>query len=186
MRQKGYTNLVLVKEQVAEFPYRPGLCQRDYRWVVVRKKLRIEERGVKLRDEIRHFFYITNEEAWTQADIVAFAHDRCNQENLIEQLKKGVCAMRLPVNTLVSNWAYLIIGTLAWTFKAWRALLQPRSEHRRALLTMEFRRFLQELLLLPCHVVRAGRRLIYRLLQGNPWVDVLFRSVEALRALRIT
>jgi hypothetical protein len=186
VKQKGYTNIVLVQEHVAEFPYRPGLCQRDYRLVVVRKNLRIEEGGVKIRDEVRYFFYLTNEEAWTQADIVAFANDRCNQENLIEQLKNGVGAMRLPVNTLVSNWAYMIIGALAWTLKAWLALLQPRSEHRRTLLTMEFKKFLQELMLLPCQMVRAGRRLIYRLLQWNPWVDVLFRSIDVLRALRVT
>jgi Transposase DDE domain group 1 len=186
VKHKGYTNLVLVSEQVAELAYRPGHCQRDYRLVVVRKNLRIEEGGVKQRDEIRYFFYITNEATWALADIVAFANDRCNQENLIEQLKNGVHALGLPTNTLVSNWAYMIIGALAWTFKAWLALLQPRSEHRRALLTMEFKKFLQELMLLPCQVLRAGRRLIYRLLQWNPWVEVLFRSVEVLRTMRIT
>ena len=186
VRHKGYTNIILVSEQVATFAYRPGHCQRDYRLVVVRKNLRIEEGGVKQRDEIRYFFYITNEEAWTLADIVAFANDRCNQENLIEQLKNGVHAMRLPVNTLVSNWAYMIIGALAWTLKAWLALLQPRPEQKQALLTMEFKKFLQELMLVPCQVVRAGRRLLYRLLQWNPWVDVLFRSVEVLRTLRVT
>ena len=94
--------------------------------------------------------------------------------------------MRLPVNTLVGNWAYMVIAALAWTLKAWLALLQPRSEHRCALLTMEFKKFLQELMLLPCQIVRAGGCLIYRLLQWNPWVDVLFRTVEKLRALRIT
>ena len=186
VRQKGYTNIILVSEQVAECRYRPGHCQRNYRLVVVRKNLRIEEGGVKLRDELRYFFYLTNEETWTLADVIAFANDRCNQENLIEQLKNGVCAMRLPVNTLVSNWAYMIIGALAWTFKAWLALLQPRAEHQRALLTMEFKKFLQELMLLPCQVVRAGGRLIYRLLQWNPWVEVLFQGIEVLRATRIT
>ncbi len=80
MKQKGYTNIILVSEQVAELAYRPGHCQQDYRLVVVRTHLRIEERGVKQRDEIRYFFYITNEETWTLADIVVFANDRCNQE----------------------------------------------------------------------------------------------------------
>jgi hypothetical protein len=186
VRQKGYTNIILVSEQVAECRYRPGHCQRNYRLVVVRKNLRIEKGGVKLRDELRYFFYLTNEETWTLADLIAFANDRCNQENLIEQLKNGVHAMRLPANTLVSNWAYMIIGALAWTFKAWLALLQPRAEHQHALLTMEFKKFLQELMLLPCQVLRAGGRLIYRLLQWNPWVEVLFQGVEVLRATRIT
>ncbi len=39
-------------------------------------------------------------------------------------------------------------------------------------------------MLLPCQVVRAGRRLVYRLLQWNPWVDVLCRGAEVLRRLR--
>jgi hypothetical protein len=56
VRHKGYTNIILVREQVAEFSYRPGACQRDYRMVVVRKNLRIEEGGLHVRDELRYFF----------------------------------------------------------------------------------------------------------------------------------
>jgi hypothetical protein len=63
-------------------------------------------------------------------------------------------------------------------------LLQPRAADRQALLAMEFKKFLQEVVLLPCQVVRAGRRLVYRLLQWNRWVDVLCRGVEVLRGLR--
>jgi len=116
--------------------------------------------------------------------VVYFANDRCNQEKLIEQLKNGVRALRAPSNTLESNGAYMVIAALAWSLKAWLALVQPRAADRQALLTMEFKRFLQEVVLLPCQVVRAGRRLVYRLLQWNPWVDLLCRCVEVLRRLR--
>jgi hypothetical protein len=68
---------------------------------------------------------------------------------LVEQLKNGVRALRAPVNTLESNWAYMVIAALAWNLKAWLALLQPRSGHRQQLLTMEFRKFLDEVVLLP-------------------------------------
>ena len=51
---------------------------------------------------------------------------------------------------------------------------------------MEFKRFLEEVVLLPCQVVRAGRRLLYRLLQWNPWVDMLCKVSELLRRLRLT
>ena len=77
-----------------------------------------------------------------------------------------------------------MMAALAWSLKAWLALLQPRSADRQSLLTMEFKKFLAEVLLLPCQVVRAGRRLLYRLLQWNPWVDRLCRVVEVLRRLR--
>ena len=64
--------------------------------------------------------------------------------------------------------------------------LQPSTAHRQQLLTMEFRKFLGEVVLLPCQVVREGRRLIYRLLRWNPWVNVLCRVSELLRKLRLT
>jgi Transposase DDE domain group 1 len=182
--RKGYENIRLMGEQVAEFLYRPGACKKDYRIVVLRKQLRIEKKGVKVRDEIRYFFYITNEREWSCADVVYFANDRCNQENLIEQLKNGVKALRLPVNTLEANWAYMVIGSLAWILKAWLALLQPDAGHRQTLLTMEFKKFLQVWLLLPCQIVRSGRRLIYRILQYNEWVPVLLQTVELLQRLR--
>jgi hypothetical protein len=185
VRHKGYKNIRLVSEHVAEFSYRPGACKKDYRVVVLRKDLVIEKKGVAVEDQVRYFFYITNERRRSCAEVVYFANDRCQQENLIEQLKNGVKALRLPVNTLVSNWAYMVIGALAWNVKAWLALLQPRAEHRDSLLGMEFKKFLQVWLLLPCQILRSGRRLIFRVLQYNEWVPVLLRSVEVLRQLRL-
>jgi len=181
--RKGYTDIRLLSEQVAEFNYRPGPCARDYLVVVLRKQLAIEEGGQKVGEETRHFFYITNQWGWERADVVYFANDRCNQENLIEQLKSGVRALRAPVNTLEANGAYMVIAALAWSLKAWLALLQRRPADRQGLLTMEFKRFLAEVVLLPCQLVSAGGRLRYRLLRWNPWVDVLCRAVDVLRQL---
>jgi Transposase DDE domain group 1 len=186
VRGRGYRNLRLLSEQVAEFNYQPGACAQTYLIVVLRKQLVWERGGQVIDHETRYFFYITNQWTWTCAEVVYFANDRCNQENLVEQLKNGVRALRAPVNTLVSNWAYMVIGALAWNLKVWLALLQPSPRWRQQLLTMEFRKFLDEVVLLPCQVVRAGRRLIYRLLQWNPWVDMLCRTSELLRKLRLT
>jgi hypothetical protein len=57
--------------------------------VVLRKELAIERNGQQVGDEVRYFFDITNERG-RPAAAVYFAKDRCNQENLIEQLKNGV------------------------------------------------------------------------------------------------
>lgn len=186
VRRKGYTNIRLVREQVAEFCYRPGACKKDYRIVVLRKDLVIEKGGEKIRDEVRYFFYLTNDRDRTAAEVVYFANDRCNQENLIEQLKNGVKALRLPVNTLAGNWAYMVIAALAWSIKAWLALLQPKAEQRHTLLTMEFKKFLQVWILLPCQLLRSGRQFVFRLLSYTDWVPVLLRTVEMLRTLRLT
>lgn len=183
--KKGYTDIRLVGEEVAEFNYRPGACAQDYLVVVLRKHLVLEKKGVPVGEEVRYFFYLTNQWNWERAEVVYFANDRGNQEKLIEQLKNGVRALRAPSNTLESNGAYMVIVALAWSLKAWLALLQPRAADRQALLTMGFKRFLREVVLLPCQVVRAGRRLLYRLLQWNVWVDLLCRAVEVLRRLRL-
>ena len=182
--KRGFDVVHLDHEEVAEFEYKPTKCRRTYRIVVLKKHLVWTKGQHQLWDEVRHFFYITNDRAASTEEIVFGSNGRCNQENLIEQLKNGVPALRAPVNTLESNWASMVIGALAWSLKAWLALLQPRRADRQALLTMEFKKFLAEVVLLPCQVVRAGRRLVYRLLQWNPWVDVLCRGVEALRRLR--
>jgi hypothetical protein len=182
--KKGYTDIRLVSEQVAEFNYRPGACRQDYLVVVLRKHLVLEKKGVKVGEEVRYFFYITNQWTWERAAVVYFANGRGNQEKLIEQLKNGVRALRALSNTLASNGAYMVIAALAWGLKAWLALVQPRPADRQALLAMGFKRFLQEVVLLPCQVVRTGRHLLYRLLQWNPWVDLLCRCVEVLRRLR--
>ena len=171
---------------MAELSYQPGACDKPYVIVVLRKHLVWERGGQVIDEETRYFFYITNQWAWSCAQVVYFADDRCNQENLVEQLKNGVRALHAPVNTLESNWAYMVIAALAWNMKAWLALLQPRSEQRQQLLTMEFRKFLDEVVLLPCQIIRTGRCLLYRLLQWNPWVDMLCRVSELLRKLRLT
>jgi hypothetical protein len=183
VRQKGYKDIRLVSEDVAEFSYRPGACKKDYRVVVLRKDLVIEKKGERVEEQVRYSFYITNERDWSAAEVVYFANDRCNQENLIEQLKNGVKAMRLPVNTLESNWAYMVMGALAWSFKAWLALLQPKAEHRQTLLTMEFKQFLQVWLTLPCQILDSGRQFVFRLVSYNAWVPVLLATVDLLHDL---
>jgi hypothetical protein len=183
VRQREFQNLRLVSEQVTEFSYRPGKCRKAYRVVVVRKNLSVEKGERVLFDDLRYFFYITNERCLTPAEVVFFANDRCNQENLIEQLKNGIRALRMPVHDLVSNWAYMVIASLAWGLKAWLALVQPKTENRQALLRMEFRTFLQGIVLIPCQLVHSGRRLIYRLLSWNSWVPVLLETIGHLRRL---
>jgi hypothetical protein len=46
---------------------------------------------------------------------------------------------------------------------------------------MEFKRFVNTLILMPCQIVRGGHRLLYRLLSWNEWQGVFLRAVIALR-----
>ncbi len=199
--EKGYENIKLLGEQVAEFAYRPTACQREYRVLALRKQLSVEQGQKVLFEDYRYFFYITNDRVNTSQELVFEANARCNQENLIAQLKGGVQALSMPVDNLVSNWAYMVMASLAWTLKAWFALLLPEcgmpcdgrdrraigrwAERRRGekerVLTMEFKRFVNAFIRVPCQIVRTGRRIVYRLLAWNPWQSVFFRGLAALR-----
>jgi len=188
VRERGYKNVRLQSEQVAEFDYRPTKCRKTYRIVVLRKNLSVERGEQVLFDDVRYFFYLTNDRTRSMAEIVREANERCHQENLIEQLKNGVQAMRMPVDSLVSNWAYMVMAALAWTLKAWFALLLPTqgrwadkyAAEKQSVLTLEFKRFRQAFLELPCQIVKTGRRIVYRLLSWNRWLSVFFRGVRAL------
>ncbi len=104
---------------VAEFDYKPVACKKSYRMIVLRKRVGVDKGQMRLFEEYRYFFYITNDRKMTAKQIVFSANDRCEQENLIAQLKSGVRALTAPVDDLVSNWAYMVIGSLAWSLKAW-------------------------------------------------------------------
>lgn len=181
--QRGFRDLDLEREHVAEIDYRPSKCHRTYRLVILRKRIKVTEGQLRLEDEIRYFFYITNlpRESFGKAAVVRESNLRCNQENLIEQLKNEVQATRMPVAEFDANWAYLVIASLAWNLKAWAGLLLPRKLGARVILRMEFRRFLNEVILLPAQILRSGRRLIFRLLAINPWVPLLLDGTRALK-----
>jgi len=185
---RDFKNLRLEAEAVAEFPYQPIACAKAYRMVVVRKNISVEQGDQRLFDEIRYVFYLTNDHETAAADIVFLANDRCNQENLIDQLKHGVGATRMPVDTLLSNWAYMVMAALAWTLKAWFALRLPETgrwaaryaAEKAAVLRMEFKAFLHAFVLIPVQVVRTSRRLVFRLLAWNPWQAVFLRGFDQL------
>ena len=187
VRERGFKNIRLKGEDVAEFVYRPGACKQDYRIVALRKNLSVERGEQALFDDLRYFFYITNrmDEA---VEIVLLANQRCNQENLIAQLKNGVQAMSMPVDDQTSNWAYMVMASLAWTLKAWFAMLLPETgrwsdkyaEDKQAVLRMEFKTFMNVFIRLPCQVVRTGRRVVFRLMVWNTWLPVFLRGVDVL------
>jgi hypothetical protein len=189
VRERGFKTLTRVREDVAEVAYQPTACHRTYRLIIVRQTIQVEKGQARLFDEVRYRFYLTNDRKGTRRGLVFKANDRCDQENLIAQLKGGVHALRAAVDNLVSNGAFMVMMALAWNLKAWFALSVPehprhQQSHRaqkRGLLRMEFKRFVNTIILMPCQIVRGGHRLIYRLLSWNEWQGVFLRVVFALR-----
>jgi hypothetical protein len=184
VKQREYKNIRLDSEQVGEFDYRPVHCQKTYRMVVLRKNLSVEKGEQVLFPDIRYLFYITNDRSLSAAEIVYFSNQRCHQENVIEQLKHGVNALRMPSQDLLSNWAYMVIAALAWTLKAWFGLLAPNPTIRRQILRMEYKRFLRSFIQIPCQILRTGRRLLYRVQTYSRHLEAFFQTFDFIKRCR--
>ena len=96
--------------------------------------------------------------------------------------------MHAPVNTLVANWAYMVAASLAWSLKAWAALLIPistrwRDPHvlkQQTLLRMVFRGFVDRVLRIPAQIVRTGRRVICRVIGHCAEIDLFMRLLDGV------
>ncbi|MCA1563939.1 MAG: IS1380 family transposase [Actinobacteria bacterium] len=190
VEERGFKDIQLLSEDVAEMPYRPGACKHTYRLIVLRKNQQVNEpRQQRFFKDYKYFLYLTNDWKTSVEEVVFEANDRCNQENLLAQLKGGVRALRAPVDNLYSNGAYMIATCVAWNLKAWLALSVPppgvsrerHAEERERLLRCEFRTFVNAIIRIPCQVVRTGRRIVHRLLAWNPWQGIFFRLTRAFR-----
>jgi hypothetical protein len=187
VRERQFNVLVTKQEMLTEFFYQPRACRREYRFVVLRKTIANTRGQAHLFDEYRYFFYVTNDLELSPDAVVHEARNRCNQENLNDQMKNGVRAFHAPVNTLLANWAYMVMASLAWSLKAWAALLLPvaprwREQHEHEcgqLLRMEFRTFVANFVCVPCQVVLAARRIVLRVLAWNRWQSLFFRLLDA-------
>jgi len=186
--ERGYKNIRLVSEEMISFDDQPVACNKPYRIVGLRKNLIVERGQTKLFDDVRYFFDITNDGSLADDEVVRESNQRCNQENLIAQLKDGVRALHAPVNSLNANGAYMVMASLAWTLKAWAALSLPVNgrwrerplQERKALLSMEFRSFLNAFINVPAQIVRTSRRIIYRRLAYNPSQQLFFRLLAGI------
>jgi hypothetical protein len=174
-------------EKFVEFNYSPTKCAKTYRVIALKKNISVMRGELVLVPEIRYFFYITNDDKMSARNVIREANDRCDQENLIEQLKNGVRALHAPVNSLNANWAYMVMASLAWSIKAWIGLMYPISdrwkerhlEEKRRILTMDFRTFRAAFINVPAQIVQTGRGIIYRLLAWNPYQHIFFRLLDS-------
>ena len=184
--KKGYKNKRLEQEFVAEFDYQPTACRHTYRMVVLRKEVRVSQGQQKLFDDSPYFFYITNitQTVASPPAVVGESNQRCDQENILAQLK-GMGALSAPLGDLTSNWAYMVMATLAWNLKSWLGLSitescppsakEKRRADKRRIVRMDFATFHQTLLDVPAQILTCGRQLIYRLLTWTPSLESLFR-----------
>ena len=176
-RKRGKRDLKLIRQWVAEVDYQPARSSTTYRLII--RKRRIEtagEQGV-LFNEYQYRYVLTNLPKTKGAEeVMRLTYGRCDQEKVLEQLKNGVSAFRMPLGQMNANSAFLKIGALAHNLKAWLSQIVLPEECAR----WEWKRFRYAFVYAAARVVRHARTITLRFTGGDRFTE---RIVLALRAL---
>ena len=113
--------------QVAELRYRPVRWGQAFRYVVKR-----ELRQTRLGALYFHYHVlVTNDETSPAPTVLEWHLQHANMENRIKEHKTGFGLEKLPMRLFHANWAYLLIGQLAFNLLAWfKRLVLPSDYHQ--------------------------------------------------------
>jgi hypothetical protein len=124
--------------QVSEFRYQPQRWSRPYRYVA-KRELRQDKHGTLY---FHYHVFVTNDEATPMKDLLTWQLQHADMENLIKEHKHGFDLEKLPTRSFHANWAYLLIGQLAFNLVAWfKKLILPTNYHRATLKTIRHHLF---------------------------------------------
>ncbi len=176
-RERGYKEKLLVEQQIAETTYRPYRSEKCYRLIVRRQLIEYRKGQQYLFHDYRYRYVVTNLPASVSAEqVIDHTYQRCDQENLIEQMGSGLAGWRMPVAEFDGNSAWLEIARLAWNMAKWIAQLALPAEVTR----WEWKRFRLHYVHVAAQVIKRARQMWVRLLGSPSTVDPLLRAFDAL------
>jgi len=186
VKKREFKNIKTTSEYFVHLTYQPGKCQKTYRLIILRKTLEVTRGEAELFDDVRYFFYITNDWQRSTPEMIQFYRGRSDHENDIDQLKNGLNALAPTSDTLLSNWALMTIASLAWDLKAWFGLLLPYRPLGLAIIRMEFKRFLNTFIRIPCLIIKTGRQIRYKIVGYNAKLKHIIKFSEMIKAFGFT
>lgn len=157
-RARGKHDLHLCRQWIAEVKYTPARSKRAYRLVIRRQKIQESDQG-ELFVSWRYMYAISNlPRSYSAEQVTDLTYQRCDQENIIEQLQNGIAGMRMPTGNFLANSAFLNCARLAQNLKSWLAQLVLPPESVR----WEWKRFRKAFVYVTARVTLSGRRTIVR------------------------
>lgn len=176
-RERGKLDLRMKRQWVTEVDYRPARSSKTYRLIIRKQKIRVAGKDGSLFDEYRYRYVLSNlPKTVGTEEVVRLTYGRCDQEKVIEQLKNGVSAFRMPLGQKDANSAFLKIGALAHNLKAWLAQIVLPEECMR----WEWKRFRYSFIYVAARVVRSARQLIVRFARGDPHTERIAGALARL------
>lgn len=114
--------------QVAAFRYRPHQWPRAYRYVVKREVRENKQQELYFQYHV----LVTNDDTSPADQVLEWHLQHADMENLIKEHNHGFSLEKLPSQNFHANWAYLLIGQLAFNLVAWFKKLILPPEYQRA------------------------------------------------------
>jgi hypothetical protein len=136
--------------EVTELRYQPTGWSRPYRYVIKREVAETKTGELYWK----YHATVTNEEDLGAREVVVWHLQHAAMENAIKEHKSGFGLEKLPTQKFHANWAYLLIGQLAFNLVAWfKRLVLPASYHCTTIKTIR-----HHLLNLAGKIVHTARR----------------------------
>jgi hypothetical protein len=171
-RARNKRDLQLQKQWIAEIPYRPDRSKQTYRLIARFQEIEEHEQG-HLFMLTRFRFALSNLPPSVSAEeVMDLTYQRCDQENLIEQLQNGVAAMRMPTGGMLSNAAFGTCARLAHNLKPWLAQLALPPETMR----WEWKRFRRAFVYCAARVVHTARQVHVRFADSHRFAGAILAA----------
>jgi len=116
-------------------------------------------------------------ESYSAEQVARLTYQRCDQENVIEQLQNGIAAMRMPAASFAANAAFLVCSRLAHNIKPWLAMLALPAEVMR----WEWKRFRQAFVYFAARVIHKARQVIVRIADSHRFATIVHRGIMRLQ-----
>jgi hypothetical protein len=172
-RRRGYKELRQTRQWMTEVPCTPKGSDTPCR-LIIRRQLIEERKGQQLLFSTYRFHYVLTNlpDDFAPSDVIDITYQRCDQENLIEQMGSGLAMWRMPVAEFDGNCAWLEIARLAWNLSKWIALLSLDRE----VIHWEWKRFRLAFVYLAVEVVRQARRTTIRFPKTHRFTPTILRA----------
>jgi hypothetical protein len=171
-RSRNKRDLQLKKQWIAEIPYRPERSERTYRLIARYQEIEEHEQGHLFM--LTRFRYVLSNlpPSVSAEEVVDLTYQRCDQENLIEQLQNGVAGMRMPTGGMLSNAAFGTCARLAHNLKPWLAQLALPPETMR----WEWKRFRRAFVYCAARVVHTARQVHVRFADSHRFAGAILAA----------
>ena len=168
--------------QVAQLSYQPTRWKQPYRYVVKRDRYVVKRELMQNKKGEVYFRYhvlVTNNAKDSAATVLEWHLAHANMENRIKEHKSGFALEKLPTQRFHANWAYLLIGQLAYNVVAWfKRWVLPQKYHSATIKTIR-----HQLLNLAGKIVRTGRQQFLVLSEQYRYQEVWRFAIQKLTAL---